>query len=424
MAALALALAPALACGAPAAPATTARAAPELRVVDDDYAAALAEARATHEPLVAVSGAAWCDACREMRDVVLADRWLAEHGHEFTWLSIDVEREKNAAFVARFASEAQPVVWVIDPATETASLAWRGTLAPKALVAMVRAARADDALARALRADAAGDVEHAKTAYRAAIDRGGAEHAIAAAALVSLLATRGDAAGCAEIAAREAPKLAPEAAAPVVATGMECDATSPLGELARRLVADKGVAPGDASALFAALVAADRRRGDADTTTRDARAWVALLDAQSRDARSAAARASLDGARLAARIALGEPDAAVPDLARSERDLPRDYAAPARLARAFAATKRWDEARRAIDRAIARGYGAYRVALLAQKVDIEASGGEPHAALQTLDEALVLARSLPLTGGYARLRAALEVRRAEWGREKLAPNGR
>src|SRR5438445_13240867 len=86
---------------------TPSRHAPELAILDDDYPRALAEARATRRPIVAVTGAVWCDACREMRAVVLADPQLVPTARDVVWIAIDVEREKNAAFVARFASEAE-----------------------------------------------------------------------------------------------------------------------------------------------------------------------------------------------------------------------------------------------------------------------------------------------------------------------------
>jgi len=411
----------AIACAPPAnAPIPPARK-PALAIVDDDYARALADARAAHRPIVAVSGAAWCDPCREMRAVVLEDPRLAAHARDFTWLSIDVERDENAAFVARFASEALPVVWVIDTATEDPAIAWRGSASVRMVEQLAQigadAIRGRDpggdpeaALWRGLRADASGERDRALAEYRLATDKGaGATRALAVTAAVALLSDR-DRSACADLAAREAPALPADLAAPVVAAGIECEARAPLVDLARKLVSDSSALAGDRSALWARIVATDAR----DAVAADARAWLAFLDAESAKAPSSRARASLDGARLAAHLALGEPDRAVAALARTERDLPRDYAAPAHLARAFAAAKRWDDALRAIDRALALAYGPHRVALLARKVDVQVGGGDAHAALRTLEEALTLARSLPLSGGYARLRATLEIRRAEW----------
>ncbi len=425
---LSLTAASLVACGASTPSSSTpTRRAPELTIVDDDYARALAEARATKRPIVAVTGAAWCDACREMRAIVLTDPLLVPTARDVVWLAIDVERDKNAAFVARFASEGQPVVWVIDPVDESAALAWRGTIAAPLLASLVR--RASDAiqrrdpggdaaaaLIRAFRADASGEAKRAIDEYTLVVDRAsGADRALAVVALTAIHLATGDLAACADVALRENAKLPSDLRANVVALGLTCDpANPPLLEAARALVADATVLASDRSSLFERIVAADRRSSDDAALTRDARAWLAFVDAQSRTARSPAARASLDGARLAAHIALREPVAAIPALAKSARDLPSDFVPPAHLARAFAAARRWEDALRAIERALALAYGPYRIVLLARKVDIELGNGDAHAALRTLDVALVLARSLPLTGAYARERAVLEVRRAEW----------
>src|SRR5438445_177144 len=148
---------------------TPSRHAPELAILDDDYPRALAEARATRRPIVAVTDAVWCDACREMRAVVLVD-----------------------------------------------------------------------------------------------------------------------------------PQLVPTALAVVwVAIGLECDPTAaPLLDAARALLADASILASDRSALFDRVVSADRRGADEAATNRDARAWLAFLERHSATARSPAARASLDGARL------------------------------------------------------------------------------------------------------------------------------
>jgi tetratricopeptide (TPR) repeat protein len=364
---------------------------PALSWIEDDYARALAEGHASGRAIVAVAGAAWCAPCRELRDDVLADASLAPLATKYVWLAIDVERDANAAFVARFASDALPAVIVIDGTAN--AVAWRGSVTPALVARVVQAA--SDAIAR--RAPIALDPE------------------LATLARVSSLATT-DAAACAD-AATQATSLPPEIAAAVVAMGLACVPDSPaLLERARRLVAEPAILASDRSALYEHLVAAP---GDARTS--DARAWLAFLDAESHRAPSPAARSALDRARLSANLALGRPADALPALARTERDLPKDFVAPALLARALAASARWDDAIRAIDRALARAYGPYRVVLLARKVDVLVGSGDAAAALRTLDDALVLARSLPLTGGYARLRATLEVRRAALAPKASSP---
>ena len=82
-------------------------------------------------------------------------------------------------------------------------------------------------------------------------------------------------------------------------------------------------------------------------------------------------------------------------LEASERDLPDDYNPPARLAVAYTASKRYDEALAASDRALARAYGPRKILILSNRADTYAAKGDAAAAKMTLQEALTFAQSLP-----------------------------
>jgi hypothetical protein len=141
-----------------------------------------------------------------------------------------------------------------------------------------------------------------------------------------------------------------------------------------------------------------------------ARDWAAFLEAEARRAPNPAARAVFDAHRLTAYLALGEPERALPMLAESEKDFPRDYNPPARLALANLALKRWSEAESAIDRALALAYGPRKMRLFALKADILEAKGDLAGARAAVLEALKWADSVPLTGSYTQLRAQLEKR--------------
>ena len=87
-----------------------------LPFVRDDYARALAEAKRTGRPLFVDAWAPWCHSCLSMRSYVLADPSLAPLANDFVWLTIDTEKDDNAAFVARFSNRVWPTLWIIDPA--------------------------------------------------------------------------------------------------------------------------------------------------------------------------------------------------------------------------------------------------------------------------------------------------------------------
>ena len=102
-------------------------------------------------------------------------------------------------------------------------------------------------------------------------------------------------------------------------------------------------------------------------------------------------------------------------LEASEKDLPEDYNPPARLANAYKAMKKWDEALAASDRAMAKVYGPRKLGVYSTRVDIlsgkgDAAGGAPHAGGGHRLRGLAAGRAA--LGGHAR-RPPQEARSAE-----------
>ncbi|MFY9552844.1 MAG: thioredoxin family protein, partial [Thermoanaerobaculia bacterium] len=94
--------------------------------IEDDYAKALAAARAKKLPIFAEAWAPWCHTCRSMRAFVFTDQALAKDASRFVWLSIDTEKAQNAPFSSKYPIKAWPSFYVIDPRTETVALRWVG----------------------------------------------------------------------------------------------------------------------------------------------------------------------------------------------------------------------------------------------------------------------------------------------------------
>jgi tetratricopeptide (TPR) repeat protein len=92
---------------------------------------------------------------------------------------------------------------------------------------------------------------------------------------------------------------------------------------------------------------------------------------------------------------LGEPERAIPMLEASERELPDDYNPPARLAVAYKAMKKWDDALAASDRAMAKVYGPRKLGVYSTRADLFAGRGDTTAARKTLEEAIEYAEALP-----------------------------
>jgi len=122
---------------------------------------------------------------------------------------------------------------------------------------------------------------------------------------------------------------------------------------------------------------------------------AALLERAAARARTPDARAVFDSHRLGTYLDLGEPERAIAMLQASERDLPDDYNPPARLAAAYKAMKKYDEALAASDRALAKAYGPRKLGILQTRADIYKEKGDSAGARKTMEEAVQLAESLP-----------------------------
>jgi tetratricopeptide (TPR) repeat protein len=372
---------------------------------------------------------------------VFPDPSLQRFSSRFVWLSLDTERDENAAVVTRLAVHVLPTLYVIEPTSEKPVVAWPGSLtAPEladllddAAAAVSRGDAGGEAAADLLRghqASAAGKLDEAITAYRAALaaaPAGWSRRPQAVDALVTRLGDDKEHAACVTLAAEEAPRMPPGTAlADVLRVAMSCaddlPKTAPerarladLASLGERVASDltQPILADDRSDLYDFVLGALKDLGRRDDAKRVATEWSAFLDDQASRAPSAEARAVFDAHRLLAYLALGQPARALPMLQQSERDFPQDYNPPARLGTAYLAMKQYDDALAATKRALDRAYGPRKLRIWALQADVEEARGDRAGARRSLSEALDFAKSAQLTGGYPRLREALERRLAK-----------
>ena len=439
--ALALVLASALfACAAreaaPPKPSATAALAPQvdarevLPFRNDDYAGALAEAKKTGRPLFVDAWAPWCHSCSSMRAYVLTDPTLAPLAKDFVWLTIDTEKDDNAPFVSRFTNRVWPTLWVIDPAREAPLLRYEGTATAPELVSLLTTVRAGVteggagaavAFLKANQAAAKGELTDAEKGYREVLAvQDAPDRARAVEALTGLLAGRKEHAGCTDLAVAESPKLPPGTSrATVPAIGLSCAREATRSDDLRVLLAaaeraaadpDPRTMADDRSALYEELVETKHAQQDEAGAKATARTWATFLEGAAARAPNKQARAVFDPHRLAAYLAAGEPERAVPMLTESERDFPDDYNPPARLARAFLAMKSLDDARNAVQRAGNRVYGprSLRVFLLA--ADIAKARADAAGERAALEQAVARTAKSVLNENQKKLRGEVEAR--------------
>ena len=357
-----------------------------------------------------------------MRAFVFTDPALARHAGQFVWLSIDTEKPGNAPFLTKFPVEAWPSFFVLDARKEKAVLRWvGGATVPQVEKILQDGRRAvggrerglDEVLARADAFYGEGKNAEAAREYREALSRapkGWAHYGRSVESLLFALHRIHDDAGCARTAHEAYPKLREtSSAANVAGSGLDCAmALKPddpkRADLVAALAADSrdvvskprpDIAADDLSSVYDSLASEREAAGDEEGKKKVLSERAAFLEGEASRAKSPEARTVFDSHRLSTYLDLGQPERAIPMLEASERDLPNDYNPPARLALAYKAMKRYDDALAASDRALARAYGPRKIGILQTRADIYAAKGDAAAARRTMDETLRYAESLP-----------------------------
>jgi tetratricopeptide (TPR) repeat protein len=359
-----------------------------------------------------------------MRAFVFTDPALTSRAGQFVWLELNVDDERNAAHRERLTLEALPTFYVLNPADERVvmrrvdgmTVAEMGSFLDEARAAatgLVPASPAEAALLRADRLNGEGKNAEAATAYREALAAAPAAWPPFGRAVVALLFLQqslGEKEKCLALAHEALPLLGGSAASVMVArSGLDCALDLPkdgagraaaIGEMegaTRKTVADAslGAAADDVSSSYLSLIESRKDAGDPAGATQEAAAWASFLEAQAAAARTPEQRAVFDSHRLSAYLELQQPERAIPMLQQSERDLPDDYNPPSRLAVAYVAMKKPDEALAASNRALPKVNGPRRVRVLQTRADIFAAKGDAAASREALEQALACARSLP-----------------------------
>lgn len=373
-----------------------------LSFIEDDYARALAEARARALPLFVDAWAPWCHTCLSMRAFVLSDAALGTFASRFVFLSLNTELEGNAPVVTKLGVRVLPTMFIVEPGQEKVAFAWPGSMTVSELGDLLTGISSTSEPERWLDRDRLADQR------------------------VSRLADAGRFSECATVAVSVAATMPTSTAlVDVLRTGLTCATSAPAAGPERGRV-DELLALGERAASSATTVLADDRSDLYDylvstlraldrgpEARRVARQWVEFLENEAARASTPAARTVFDAHRLGAYLAIGEPQRAVPMLEQSARDFPEDYNPPARLATAYLAMHRYDDALTSARRALGAAYGPRKLRLWALEADVLLAMGDRAGAVAALRAAIDFARVTPLTGSYPKLRDALEKRLSE-----------
>ncbi|RKH37302.1 thioredoxin family protein [Corallococcus sicarius] len=430
------------------APAADTHAEGPLPFIADDYARALAEAKAKGVPLFVDTWAPWCHTCRSMRAYVFTDKALAKHADRFVWLELNTDLTGNAPFQEKYPVEFWPTFFIIDPRQEKALLRFAGSATVPQLERLFEdgelaykggATGADALLARGDALYGERKPAEAAEALSLALAEAPADWSRRGRALESLLMAQYGAkqhVPCAQKAVAELPKV-PRSLhlANGVLNGLTCALAIPEGTpeaadlrhaleaKAREVLAPPAIAmeADDRSGLYEVLVQARTKANDTAGAQGVASEWITFLEGEAAKAPNPEARTVFDSHRMLAAMTLKQPERAIPALEQSERDLPQDYNPPARLAMLYSLTGRLDDALAANDRALARVQGARRLSVLGVRADIYVARKDDAGVRKTLEEAIAFAKTLPASQVSASRVDALEKRLAALKAAASAP---
>jgi tetratricopeptide (TPR) repeat protein len=411
--------------------------------IENDYAGALAAARARNVPLFVDAAAVWCHTCLAMRAFVLDDPALASS--DVVWFSFDVEKPGNGALAARYPAKVLPTFFLIDPANESVHGRWEGAATVDQMREFLRDGRRSIELSHAgslapgdplsfllagHRAAMSDDHETAARNFEAALRAAPASWPRRPDALLALVAAlkRGKKYDeCLDLALSTLPGDAlgrSSTLADFTATALDCAssarAPSARVEALRELVATKlrGVArdpaapmsPDDRGDALRIVWDAEEGLGNREGALAAARERLAVLETAAKRAPNPQVSSTFDGGRLETLLFLDRARDAVAFLGERERELPNDYNPPHRLASAYQALGDHASALSAIDRAIAKAWGARKARMLDKRAEILAKLGRADDARGTLEAALSHLRSLPPGQNKPELEAALQKR--------------
>lgn len=406
------------------------RGGPTIEWRHDDYAGAVAAAKAAGKPLVIDFWAPWCHTCLSMKHTVLVDPGLAPLADRFVWVALDTDEPGSAAALKKLPIAFWPTFFVIDPHDESVQARHVGAASLEQFRAFLRrgergfldarasdgALAADDPLRHvrdAERAALAGDAKAADAAFARAFARAPDDWARAPEVLVAWIGARyaaGDHAGCLALAEERldhAVRGHTAAAADFVYYAGAC-AARVGGERARALRVRAAAALETVVADAAAPLAVDDRSealrilrelylalGDEAAARRRAEAQRDLLAKAAAEAPTPLAAMTYNWPRAEVHVFLGEGEALVPELRRSAEALPDQYDPPYRLAWLLLKLGRPDEALPPAERAAALAYGPRKGRILSLLADVHAARGDIAARRAALEAWVAHERALP-----------------------------
>lgn len=389
-------------------PCTGAKAHGPLAWFEDDYAAALACAKATQRPLVLDMWAPWCHTCISMQTTVLRDPSLAPIADRYVFAAIDTDREQNAAVVARYPLQNWPTFFVIAPQDEAVQERWLGAASIDQFRTLLKdgeaaylahtGGAAHDPLLALLRdgnqAAVKKDWKAAAAAWKDAIAKAPPTWPRRSDVLVSLISATwkaGDVPACLDLALAHAGETGSTAnATDFLVWALQCAGDKEADPAKASQVRDVAIARltpliddaaaplsiddrSDAMMNLREALAAQGKKDEARAVAERQLAYLADAAAKAADAWAAS---TFNWPRAEVHVWLERGLEIVPALEKSAADLPREYDPPYRLAWVLMKSGEPAKAKPWAEKAVALAYGARKVRMQGLVIEVHKALGD------------------------------------------------
>lgn len=402
---------------------TSGHAATGVEFVEDDLDGAMARAKAEKKALFIDAWAPWCHTCLSMKNYVFVDPSLKALSDRVVFASVDTDRPSSGAFLERYKMSFWPTFFVVDPNNGdvvgyfpgAASVREMKTFIEDGVHALDAAAKPGDPLlllARAASARALGDAKKALALYDellAKTDAKWSRRSEALAGKLNALASSGDPDGCARFGTAHIDEItgaaAPADFASVMLTCAGRLAKSVTQDAARKKAMERiesliaspppESTVDDRADVLAMLASAKSEAGDVQGARAAHEKRLAMMEKAAQEAKTPEIAATYDYGRAISYLALGRAEDAMRMLEARERQMPKSYDPPARLANVLLRMGKLDAALAANGRAVALSYGPRRLGYLRVRSDIQARLGDKPGQIATLREEVAGYEALP-----------------------------
>lgn len=394
-----------------------------VEFVEDDLEGAMARAKAEKKALFIDAWAPWCHTCLSMKNYVLVDPSLKPLAERVIFASVDTDKPSSGGFLERYKMSFWPTFFVIDPNDGDVVAYFPGagsaremkTFIEDALHVLDASAKPGDPLlllARASSARASGDAKKALAIYDELLTKTDAKwtrRSEALAGKLNALASSGDPDGCARFGTAHIDEItgaaAPADFASLMLTCAGRLAKSVTQEAARKkamariesLVASPPPEStvDDRADVLAMLASAKSEAGDMEGARAAHEKRLAMMEKAAKEAKTPEIAATYDYGRAISYLALGRAEDAMRMLEAREREMPKSYDPPARLANVLLRLGKLDAALAANGRAVALSYGPRRLGYLRVRGDMQARLGDKPGQIKTLREEVAGYEALP-----------------------------